>query len=164
MDSVFKLALSAAAAALLAGVLASVTPKGGGRRVVEMCGGLLLLLVLLRPFSNLAPSPGLWDLDGLLDGAAEASILRDGQELINQIIAERTGAYILNKSEAAGLAIHVNVVCTDDVLAPTPWAVTIRSERPEHARNALSRMLEDELGIPPHRQRFELSTAAGGTG
>ncbi|MCL2030551.1 MAG: hypothetical protein FWG93_03310 [Oscillospiraceae bacterium] len=161
MDGILKLALSAAATALLTGILASVTPRGGGRRVVEMCGGLLLLLVLLRPFGALGTGGGgVWDLEALRAGETEASILREGREWINQIIAERTGAYILNKSEAAGLAVQVHVVCSDDVSVPVPWAVTIRSARPEHARGALARMLEEELGIPPERQYFEL---IGGT-
>lgn len=158
MSSVLRLALAAASTALFAGVLEAVTPNGGGRRIVGMCGGLLLLLVLLRPFSGLLPE-GAWDFEGL--GAENDGIVKDGQEIVKQIIAERTGAYIVNKSEQAGLAIRVNVVCTDDVLTPTPWAVTIRSERPEHAKSALSRMLEDELGIPLERQSYELSGGAG---
>ena len=160
MSAILKLALSAAATALLSGILASITPRGGGRRVVEMCGGLLLMMVLLRPFSGFAPD-GFWDMEALRDPDAEASVLKEGREIVKQIIEERTGAYILNKSEQAGLAIQVNVVCTDDVLAPTPWAVTIRSKRPEHARNALGKILADDLGIPPERQCYELMDGAG---
>jgi stage III sporulation protein AF len=117
-------------------------------------------MVLLRPFSGLFPN-GEFDIDVWSDSGAGEEIIKSGQEMVKQIIEERTGAYILNKSEQVGLPIQVNVVCTDEVLTPTPWAVTIRSKTPEHARNALSRMIHDELGIPPERQRFELSGEAG---
>lgn len=157
MNEILRLSLATACTALLAGVLEAVTPKGGGRRVVGLCGGLLLLLTLLKPFAGWTPASA-WDTGSFHEKDSE--ILKSGQEMVKQIIEERTGAYIVNKSEQAGLAIRVNVVCTDDVLTPTPWAVTIRSERPEHARSVLSRMLEDELGIPPGRQSYELSGEA----
>jgi hypothetical protein len=38
---------------------------------------------------------------------------------------------------------------------PEPWAVTIRHQRPEHAKGALSKTIEQDLGIPPERQTYK---------
>ena len=159
MDSILQLALAAALTALVTGLLESLIPKGAGQRVLAMCGGLLLLLVLLRPFAGLMPKGGWESLRLTSEEAGIESMAQVGREITKKIIAERTGAYIVNKSERLGLPITVEVEVSEDVSAPTPWAVTIRSERPEHVKNAISAYIQEELGIPPERQQYLLKEA-----
>ena len=153
MKEFLSLAMSATAAAVIAGLLEALVPQGGAKRAVSLCGGILIMLALLRPIGGLFAPKATWAADVLTE-TERNEILANGQEIVKQIIEERTGAYIVNKSDKLGLNCTVEVTCKGDGFFPEPWSVIIRCKAPEHARNALKTMLEDELGIPASRQTY----------
>ena len=78
-------------------------------------------------------------------------------ELMKTIIAERTGAYILDKAEDLGAHLEqVTVTCqigTGDM--PYPAAVMITGSLDEDQRRTLTRQIEADLAIPADRQTYE---------
>ena len=78
-------------------------------------------------------------------------------DLMKTIIAERTGAYILDKAEAFGAHLErVTVTCqvgTGDM--PYPAAVVITGTLDEAQRRTLTRQIEADLAIPADRQTYE---------
>jgi hypothetical protein len=137
--------------AAMVGVFAlAVTPRGAVRNVTQIAAALLLVIAVLRPLVGWNGIPELWP-DGL---AVPAGGPNAAEEILSSIIADKTAAYIVNKAQAVGLVVSVTARCRMGDGYPEPWAVTIRSERPEHAKSALGRMIETDLGIPPERQTY----------
>ena len=141
------------AGAAMAGVFAlAVTPQGAVKKVTQIAAALLLVIAVLRPFVGLEglTVPDEWPVWGVEDGLLNDS----AAELLSSIIAGKTAAYIENKAQAVGLAVSVTARCRAGDPYPEPWSVTVRSERPEHAKSALAKLIEQALGIPPERQEY----------
>jgi hypothetical protein len=146
--------LGVAGAAMIGVFALAVTPPGAVKKVVQIASALLLIIAVLRPLSGWNGTP----LQGIgaslpTDGFA-AAISESRDELLSAIIAEKTAAYIVTKAQALGLVITVSAQCRMGEIYPEPWTVTVRSERPEHAKSALSRLIEQDLGIPADRQFY----------
>ena len=150
------------AGAAMAGVFAlAVTPPGAVKKVTQIAAALLLITAVLRPFAGSDSLP-VWEdfptlnADPAIGRTAPGSAPGGGSssEILSSIIAEKTAAYIVNKAQAVGLVVSVTARCRDGGLYPEPWAVTVCSERPEHAKSALGGMIGQDLGIPPERQTY----------
>ncbi|MCL2003813.1 MAG: stage III sporulation protein AF [Oscillospiraceae bacterium] len=143
------------AGAATVGVFAlAVTPDGAVKRVVRMAASLLLVIAVLRPLAgwdgSALPDLGAWAGESGVAAAAGESL----DELLSVIIAEKTAAYIVTKAQALGLTVGVSARCRRGEHTPVPWAVTVTSDRPEHARSALGAMIAKDLGIPAERQTY----------
>jgi hypothetical protein len=146
------------AGAAVAGAFAlAITPQGASQRAVRIAAALALCVAVLRPFTGALTLP---DLTAGLPRSEEG---QPGQgisyDVLSSIIAEKTAAYIVSKAQALGLDVTAAVRCKQVDEWPVPWAVTISHPRPEHAKSALSKMIEQDLGIPPERQTYKEATS-----
>ncbi|MDE6590402.1 MAG: stage III sporulation protein AF, partial [Oscillospiraceae bacterium] len=72
------------------------------------------------------------------------------------IIEETAAAYIVDKAEEMGIPCQAEVTFSyDEDGVPCPWEITARGVWTQEQREALSRLLEDDLGVPIQRQHYE---------
>ena len=140
-----------AGAGIVGAMALAVTPRGAIQKILRMGTALLLAIAVLRPLIGFS---GNFSLETAFEGYQDGSAVNPGQDLLSGIIAEQARAYIESKAEAAGLPVSVTVVCRTGDVYPEPYEVTVRAGRPEHARSALSKMIEQDFGVPLERQRY----------
>ncbi len=147
--------LGVTAAALAVALAQALTPEGTVKKVGRLVGGMVLLLAVARPLLSLEPgalsvTAAAWDLS-----AGEMAV-KSGEEAMKSLIEEKTSAYIVDKGGALGLVCTVDTVAEADGNGwPIPWAVTVRGNWTQSQRQALSRILTEELDIPVERQSFQ---------
>lgn len=150
--------LGVACAAMAAALCQSLLPEGGGKRICRLAGGLALLLAAVHPLLGL-DADDLNRLAGTLPAAAQgySQALEEENDLIYQSIIERkSAAYILDKAETLGISCQVEVKCRDDQAEiPSPYSVLVWGRWTQEQRSRLEEILQEDLGIPPQRQRFE---------
>lgn len=150
--------LGVSCAALVMVVSGALVKGGSGQRVCKLVGSLLLLLVTVGPIVGLEESDWqrLLDFDtGTMEETREA-FAQQNEQLYESIIAEETGAYILDKAKSLGVSCQVEVVVewVDEV--PQPWSASLTGSWTPEQRQALADMMQADLGIPYERQRFEV--------
>lgn len=150
--------LGVACTALILAAAEGLAPDGGVKRVCRLAGSLALLLAAVGPLLQLD--------GGVIARAAgeyrsaarsyEERLTEKNNLLYQTIIEDTAAAYIVDKAEELGILCQAEVTFSyDENGVPCPWEVTARGVWTEEGRGALSRLLEDDLGIPPQRQRFE---------
>ncbi len=145
--------LGVTAAALAVALAQALTPQGTVKKVGKIVGGLVLLLAVIRPAVRA-------DLTALLPaggaGFTQAQAGRGGEEVLKTLIAEKTGAYIVDKGEALGCRVDRAAVTavTDPSGWPVPWSVEVEGTWTGEQREALSAAIAAELDIPAGRQSF----------
>lgn len=158
MGPVRQWLLGVACTAMVLALADSLAPEGGAKRVCRLAGGLALLLAAAGPLLQLD--------EGLLSRALEAhdamaqscrEALEEKNVLLYQTIIEETAAaYIVDKAEEMGVLCQAEVTFSyDEDGVPCPWEVTARGVWTQEQREALSRLVEDDLGVPPQRQYYE---------
>ena len=148
--------LSITAAALLLSLVMALLPKGRQRRVASFVGSLLLILTVIAPTIRLDPAQLAESLSRL---RMEAETMRTGIEIGNReivagIIKEQCEAYILDKAASRGVSLLVEIRLSEEGSYPYPTGVTLRGHVLERDREALSVMIEEELGIPKDSQEW----------
>jgi stage III sporulation protein AF len=124
-----------------------------GEGIGKLITGVFLLLTLLYPMANLS----ITSLSGLADEfqydaqQAVATGEANSKQKITAIIKERTAAYILQKADALGLELTVDVGVSSDEI-PVPHTVTIRGTAAPYARQQLQDMICRDLGISKENQ------------
>lgn len=156
-DWLMAVTCTAMALALIEGLV----PAGTGKKVCRLAGGLALLLAAVSPVVRLDGG----EIGDILAGyraelgACEEALAEQSAERYKTIIAERTAAYIVDKAEEMGISCQAEVtIGYDGNGALCPWAVTARGEWTAEGREALARVMENDLGVPPERQYFEESS------
>ena len=150
--------LGVACTALILALADSLTPAGGVKKVCRMAGGLALLLAAVSPLLRLD--------SGVLDSMLEEyrTAVRSYEEALKEqnnsfyltVIEESTAAYIVDKAEEMGISCQAEVTISyDENGVPCPWEVTARGDWTDETREALERLLEDDLGVPRQRQHYE---------
>lgn len=145
--------LTVTAAAAAAALARAMAPTGAGRTVVGMAAGMAVLLSVLSGVGGVE----LWgrEWDGIFQTNTAAQAPPDGGEALKSLIAEKTGAYILDKGRLLGMECRVGVtVVTDASGWPVPWQVEVWGTWTQTQKEALSRAVEEELDIPAARQSF----------
>ena len=140
-------------AAVLAACANALCDKGAVSRVLRFACALLLLSALLGPFRGMD-----WEEYALaLHEARESARALSGeleernQSLERLYIEEECNAYILDEAKKLGLEGHAEVRAKWTDKAFLPWEVTLRFGE-EADLQALSALIEAELGIPEERQ------------
>ena len=147
--------LGVTAAALAISLAQSLTPEGTVKKVGKLVGGLVLLLAVVRPVAQIDPAAlaGLWTASGYEAQAAT----QGGEEVLKILIAQKTGAYIVDKGQSLGCRVTEAqvTVAGDDGGWPVPWSVVVKGDWTLEQREELSRIIAEELAIPAARQLFQ---------
>ena len=146
--------LGVTAAALAVALAQALTPEGTVKRVGRLVGGLLLLLAATRPLLG-AQFPDWRELEALSPAMTAEEAGESGQEVMRSLIAQKAGAYIVDKGQSLGLQCEARVgVAQDGSGWPVPWEAEISGTWTAEQKKALSRAVEEDLGIPARRQSF----------
>ncbi len=145
-------------AAMVVALAESLSPAGAVRKVGRLTGGLVILLAIVQPVMTL----DITNLSGILaEYRVEASgysddLERENEKLMKDIIAEQTGAYILDKAAVLGIgSCEVTVEVADQGEGyPIPEAVTVMGSITEDQQKILSRQIEANLAISADRQTY----------
>lgn len=149
-----KYVLSLVTAALIGGIVAGFFPDGSFRRLLRLLCGVFLLTVVLAPVSALEmPDLDSW-LAGLDMDARDA--VQQGEDYValrrREGICERLEAYILDKATALGADVSVRFTLDEQDL---PRTVTLTGSYTPAQKQALARVLAEDLGIPEERQIWQ---------
>lgn len=147
--------LGVTAAALAIALAQSLTPEGTVKKVGKLVGGLVLLLAVVGPVAriDLTALTDFWTTSAYeTEGAA-----RGGEEVLKILIAQKTGAYIVDKGQSLGCRVTEAevTVAGDESGWPVPRSVVVKGDWTAEQREELSRVIEEELDIPPARQVFQ---------
>lgn len=116
--------------------------------MLKLICGLFLAFTVAEPFATVSITDfTLFTAD--IHADAQAAVA-DGKEYvrisIRDIIKDETEAYILDKAEALGADIEVDVTVSGDY-QPIPKTVCIAGSVSPYAKARLENMLEEDLGI-----------------
>lgn len=144
--------LGITAAALAVALAQALTPEGTVKKLLRLTGGLVLLLAVVRPLKGLAPEalPRPGDLVPSVETAETA-----GEEVMKTLIAQKVGAYIVDKGDQLGCPCTAQVTVAEDGSGwAVPWSVEVRGQWTAQEKKELSRLIAQELNIPEERQTF----------
>lgn len=146
--------LGIVAMALICAIVRVFFPeKGTIGTVIKMLLGLAMLFAVISPLTSISLNGYYdWKDDITIDAqtiVAEAE--NSAKEQIRQRIIEQSQSYILAKAEALDAQVEIKVEVTDEAVA-VPCTVTIIGAVSPYAKQAISRMLTDDLGIDREAQ------------
>ena len=157
--------LGVACAAMIVTLAQRLTPAGAAGKIGRLTGGLVLLLAAVQPVLRVDPA-------AILDAAAgygqawsaqaPASLEETTGQLLKTIIAQRTGAYIVDKAAGLGAACQVEVTVGEQTGDgyPLPESVVITGALTADQQAALTQQIAAELDIPADRQIYERGDGA----
>ena len=151
IDTVKDYLLSIAAAALVCGIVNSIAGKTGSiSQLLKLLCGLFLAATVIKPLVDIRVESILdFTKDLTLKGEMAVSQGEDmASEEMKRIIKEKTEAYILDKANALGAEITVEVALKDYI----PAGVTIMGDISPFAKSSLSATIAQELDISPEEQ------------
>lgn len=154
MDAIRQYITTIITAAMLCAVVSALLGKKGtiGALIKLICG-VFLSLTIIRPVADV-------EIDNILTislpyekEAAEAVMTgeRMMEDSLGAIIKTQTEAYILDKAEALGIMVSVEVTVGEGQ-PPVPTAVVIRGDVSPYAKGRLKAMIEEDLGITKENQ------------
>lgn len=156
-EAVRNYLLSIAAVGLLLSLVQAILPKGAARKSAVMAGSLLLLLTVLSPLARL-------DYAGIARSISriqmETETMRTGievgnRELMAKIIKQNCETYILDKAEEMGLSLRAAVTVSEGTDYPYPTAVTMEGSASAAQKQALTKFIVENLGIPEAQQEWK---------
>ena len=155
MSQIREYVLGILAAAMICGIVLCFAEKSKEGPLLKLICGLVLTFSLAEPVLNIRS--GDWKSLGLdfqmeADEAAEAGRVQ-GENKVRELIKQETEAYIMDKARELDLHIGAEVILSDQAL-PAPAAVTITGTLPPYGKAKLSRIIQEELGIPREKQTW----------
>lgn len=158
MELVRQWLLGVACTAMVLALVDSLVPAGNTKKVCRLAGGLALLVAAVGPILRIDEeflSYAIEEYQAM--GQNYEKILEEKNALLYQTIIEDTAAaYIVDKAEEFGISCQAEVTFSyDEDGVPSPWEVTARGRWTEEQRVELSRLVEEELGVPIQRQYYE---------
>ena len=146
--------LGVVATALAVALAQALTPDGTVKKVGRLVGGLVLLMAVAQPLLRLDPNQ-LAVAAAAYSGVEGEKEFSGGEEAMKILIAQKAGAYIVDKGQSLGFSCRVEVEVAEDGSGwPVPWQAEISGEWTAQQKKALSQAVEEELGIPAQRQSF----------
>ena len=146
--------ISVVAAALIVAIITGLLhQKDISAVLVKMIGGLFLAFTVIRPLisldiGNIGAYIAAFSVDGEAAAEEGENIARDAYR---SYIKSETEAYILDKADAYGAALSVEVTL-DDGDTPVPVGVRIEGSVSPYAKVCLCQMMEEDLGILEENQ------------
>ena len=144
------------AAALICGIVrVLVPPKGAVGTVMKTLLALAMVFAVVSPWTSLSTSDlYLWKEDISLDAQSVVSGAENSaKEEVRRRIMEQTRSYILAKAATLGAQVEVSVEVTEESMA-VPSSVKISGAVSPYAKQVLSQMLTDDLGLDREEQEW----------
>lgn len=138
---------------IVCSILLSLVKAGSTRGILQLAAGVIMAITAIAPLGNweipdYLELPGMYLQNGYDAAAAGEAFAMAARE---QIIKEELEAYILDKANAIGCSIAVQVHMTKEGY---PDSVFIKGEIPESDRKRLENILEEDLGISKEQQEW----------
>ena len=157
MEGISQYLLTVVSAGIICAICSGmISKKGTYAAIIKLLTGLLMLLTMLAPLTKL----NIQDLtayfndlsfDGTANAQAGEAMAVDATE---SIIKENVKAYILDKASALGLDVEVDIALTEDT-PPLPRSVTVTGAVSPYAKQVLTKVISDDLGIPEEQQLWK---------
>lgn len=154
MEDIRQYLLSIVAAALICALIVNLVGKEGILlSVIKLLCGLFLVYTILSPWTKIQ-IPGLssYFSDLRLDASRAVD---EGKESALQasatLIKQQVEAYILDKALSLDMDISIEVVM-DNADTQSPTGVRIKGTVSPYAKQRLTQIISDELGIPKENQ------------
>lgn len=153
MEALRQYIISVVAAAMLCGAIRGLLKKGMAGNILRLVCGMFLAYTVLAPVSGLK-------LEGLTEellptqweAAQAAQIGEDAaREAMAQSIKEQTRTYILEKAQALGVTLEVEVTLDQENI---PREVTLWGNLSPNERRRLQSTIALDLGIPKENQQW----------
>ena len=151
MDAIKEYLLSVTAAAVICGLVTTLVGKSGSiSDLLKLLCGLFMCATVIKP----AVDVKLDDVYNFTDQLAVNSDLAvsRGEEMateeMKRIIKDRTETYILDKANALGAEVEVEITLEDVI----PAGVTVTGDLSPFAKSSLAATITQDLGIPPEEQ------------
>ncbi|MBO5129705.1 MAG: hypothetical protein J6B95_05105 [Oscillospiraceae bacterium] len=154
MEEIRQYVLSVAAAAIVVAIVTGLTAeKSSGGMILRLMGGLFLAFTVLGPVAELSfGDVGEYFAAFSSDGEQAAA---DGKfaarEAVCSYIKSETESYILDKADAFGAALSVEVKLTEGGI---PDSVRLRGSVSPYAKACLENMMAEDLGISKENQTW----------
>lgn len=153
MEEVKTYLLSICGAALICAVINRFWSQKGSAAIGKMMAGLFIVLTVLQPLSGIGTEI-VYDIEYSLNDLSSEAVGRGEREArtaLQEIIKEKTAAYILQRSQTLQADISVDVYVSEDTV-PIPVKVCIKGTIAPYAKQQLQIILEQELGISKENQ------------
>lgn len=157
MGAVRSWLLAVIAVSLLCAVADALMPQGAVRRVGRLVCALVLMGAVLSPLTELDAAGGQRWLEEYLaqQRCRETELAETVNNRMKTIIEEQCAAYIVDKAAEFGWTCRARVTCRlsgEGVYLPVETQVAgLEGEEP---RARMSRVIQEELGIPVRAQRY----------
>lgn len=151
MESIRDYLLSVTAAALICGIIGTLTGKTSNiSKVLKLLCGLFLAATVIKPLINMKVD-NIYSFTESLTVSSDLAVMQ-GEKIasdeMKRIIKEKTEAYILDKANALGAQVAVEIVLEEYV----PVGVTVRGDISPYVRSNLADSITRELNIPAEEQ------------
>ena len=149
MGGIGEYLIGVIAAALVCSVVTNILDiKGTVGLCVKMLAGVMMLLAVIRPWLSLSTGDLLDWADGIrADGSEYASNGEVMAEMAyKESIIRQTRAYIEDEARAYDCELSVEVILSEDEI-PVPVRVRLTGEVSPYAKQALSAIITERLGI-----------------
>lgn len=156
MDSVRQYILSVVAAASICGFFSTLfSNKNTFGGIVKLLTGLFLTITVISPIAKVNLRNYAMYFDDLTVEAEDAASYgsKMAEDSMRTIIKSQTEAYILDKANALGLNLSVEVIL-DDADSLTPCAITLNGVASPYAKARLQQYIVQDLGIPKESQEW----------
>lgn len=151
-----------AVGSIFCAVVLLLTPEGSEKRSVKLTCALMLTILLIQPLRRLDEEKltELLTLRRLEETGLAADTDELSMELYSRIIRRETEEYIWDAAQRLGIRkLGVRIRLKDSGGMPVPWSIDLTGSVTQQQKEALSLLLEGELGIPPQRQTWSLDDA-----
>ena len=154
MGGIREYLIGVVAAALVCGIVtALVNGKTAMGLSVKFISGLLMVLAVIRPLMTISFDGLLgWTEDIRTDGVDYVS---SGEMMANEAyrssIKQQIESYILDEAKSLDCTLSVEVILSDESI-PIPKTVKLSGEISPYARQVISNLLAERLGIEREEQ------------
>lgn len=158
MEFIRNWLLGVTGAAFLVALAECMMPKGSAKKIGCLTGSLILFLAIVRPVLSL-------DLHNLANWIAtyrsefeqyEQELEQENQNLLEEIIAEQSAAYIVEKAADMGITCQAEVSCREGADGlQIPSQVIITGQLDTDDINQIARMIERDFAIPREDQIYQ---------
>lgn len=157
MNTIQEYLFQVTSAAIICGIVTGITAKkGSGASIIRLMTVVFMIITIMTPVAAIK----LDQFSGYIAGieADSDAFVTAGSEVsrdkVAQVIKEKTQAYILDKAAQLGAEITVELTVSDDAL-PIPVGVRLCGAVSPYAKNRLSKIIQDDFGIPLEEQKWE---------